>query len=65
MIGFTNNKENELKIDIFINPEYHYGYFFKIGEKPYAFRKNGNSIIRQQITKEDTSSPDFTLLQYK
>ena len=49
VIGFTNNRKNELKIDIFINTNYYYGYFFKIGENMYEFRKNGNSIIRQKI----------------
>ena len=67
VIGFTNNRNNELKIDIFINPEYHYGYFFKIGENAYQFRKNGNSIIRQKIEQKIdiiSNSPDFSLFQY-
>lgn len=65
VIGFTNNKINELKIDIFINPSSHHGYFFKIAENTYEFRKNGNSTIRQK--NNDLSilkSPDFSLFQY-
>lgn len=65
VIGFTNNKKNELKIDIFINPNYYYGYFFKIGENAYEFRKNGNSILRQKINNiSNFTSPDFSLFQY-
>ena len=65
VIGFTNNRSNELKIDIFINPNYYYGYFFKIGENAYEFRKNGNSVIRQKINNiSNSSSPDFSLFQY-
>ena len=65
VIGFTNNRNNELKIDIFIDPNYYYGYFFKIGENAYEFRKNGNSIIRQKINNiSNASSPDFSLFQY-
>ena len=65
VIGFTNNRKNELKIEIFINPNYYYGYFFKIGENAYEFRKNGNSVIRQKINNiSNPSSPDFSLFQY-
>ena len=68
VIGFTNNRKNELKIDIFINQNFYYGYFFKIGENVYEFRKNGNSIIRQKINNITDISiskcPDFSLFQY-
>jgi hypothetical protein len=66
VIGFTNNKKNELKIEIFINSNFYYGYFFKIGENAYEFRKNGNSVIRQKINNINniSSSPDFSLVQY-
>jgi len=64
VIGFTNKKINQLKIDIFIQPEYYYGYVFKIGEKMYVFRKNGNSVIRQKLTTPILKSPDFSLFQY-
>lgn len=63
VIGFTNNRNNELKIDIYINRDYYYGYFFKIGENAYEFRKNGNSIIRQKINNT-SNIPDFSLFQY-
>lgn len=64
VIGFSSNKNNELKIDIFINPHVHYGYLFKIGENTYEFRKNGNSIIRQKFNNIISTTPDFTLFQY-
>lgn len=65
VIGFTNNRKNELKIDIFINPNFYYGYLFKIGENIYEFRKNGNSVIRQKINNiSNSTSPDFSLFQY-
>jgi hypothetical protein len=63
VIGFTNNRNNELKIDIFIDKNYYYGYYFKIGENAYEFRKNGNSIIRQKIICI-SNIPDFSLVQY-
>jgi hypothetical protein len=64
VIGFTNNRNNELKMDIFINPQFYYGYFFKIGENTYEFRKNGNSVIRQKINTSISNAPDFSLFQY-
>ena len=64
VIGFTNNRINDLKIDIFIDQNLYYGYFFKIGENAYEFRKNGNSVIRQPIITTSNSSPDFSLFQY-
>jgi hypothetical protein len=67
VIGFTNNRktETDLKIDIFINPESHHGYFFKISETTYEFRKNGNSVIRQKNnTLSHSRTPDFALFQY-
>jgi hypothetical protein len=63
IIGFTNNKQNELKIDIIINPDVYYGYIFKIDNNTYKFGKNGNSIIRQKI-ENSLSEPDFSLFQY-
>ena len=63
VIGFTNNRNYELQIDIFINSNYYYGYFFKIGKNAYEFRKNGNSVIRQKINNI-SNSPDFSLFQY-
>uniref|UniRef100_A0A6C0E512 Uncharacterized protein n=1 Tax=viral metagenome TaxID=1070528 RepID=A0A6C0E512_9ZZZZ len=65
VIGFTNNRNDELRTDIFINPNYYFGYFFKIGENAYEFRKNGNSIIRQKINNiSNYITPDFSLFQY-
>lgn len=63
IIGFTDNKKNELQIDIFIRPDCHYNYAFRIGEHTYKFGKNGNSVIRQKIDNI-TGLPDFVLLQY-
>ena len=63
VIGFTNNRNNELKMYIFINPHLYYGYSFKIGENTYEFRKNGNSVIRQKINNT-LNAPDFALYQY-
>jgi len=65
VIGFTQEKYNELNIDIFIQPDCYYGYFFKIGENMYEFRKNGNSVLRQPYKCDDTNlTPDFSILQY-
>ena len=64
VIGFTNYRNCELKIDIFISPNHHYGYFFAIGENTYEFRKNGSSIRREKLNISNTSSPDFSLFQY-
>jgi len=65
VIGYTDEKKNELKIDIFINADCLYNYFFKIDENLYEFRKNGNSVLRQKYKNDDeTITPDFSLLQY-
>jgi hypothetical protein len=68
VIGFSNylnnDLNNNLKIDIFINSQYHYGYFFKIGENTYKFGKNGNSIRREKINISNAGLPDFSLFQY-
>ena len=64
VIGFTNNKNKELQIDIFIKPECYHGHIFKIAENTYEFIKNGNSILRQKFTNIVLTPPDFRLFQY-
>jgi hypothetical protein len=63
IIGFTDNKHRELKIDIIINPDFYYGYIFKIDNNTYKFGKNGNSVIREKI-ENSLLEPDFTFYQY-
>ena len=65
VIGFRHNCYDKLKIDFFIKPDVYYGYIFKIEEKAYEFRKNGNSVIRQKyLDISNLKNPDFTLFQY-
>ena len=64
VIGFTNNKNKELQIDIFIKPECYHGHIFKIAENTYEFIKNGNSILRQKFNNILSTPPDFSLFQY-
>ena len=65
VIGFTQKKPNELKIDIFIQPNCYFGYAFGIGENIYEFRKNGGSVLRQKYKSHvEQLTPDFSLLQY-
>jgi hypothetical protein len=64
VIGFTDNKNKELQIDIYIKPECYYGYIFKIGENKYQFIKSGNSILRQKLDDILLNPPDFSLFQY-
>lgn len=65
VIGFTNNKNKELQIDIFIKPECYHGHIFKIGENTYEFiKKKKQSISKQKYTNIVSTPPDFRLFLY-
>jgi hypothetical protein len=71
VIGITNNCINKHIINIFISEDtkHHYGYIIEINGKFYKYKKNGNSILRNLLTKEEyeifiNRTPDYTFVQY-
>lgn len=71
VIGITDNCINKHNTNIYISEDTKncYGYVIEINEKFYKYKKNGNSILRNPLTKQEEEiyinrAPDYTFVQY-
>jgi len=71
IIGVTNNCYDKHITNIFISKDVkiYYGYVFEIEKNFYYLKKNGNSVLRDKLTSEESKSyinkkPDYIFVQY-